>query len=104
MTTLQERYNSSRSMISIGNDSILLEVLKWVGLAFAAGFIGYFGRHLALTLIRRISRKTISTEDPHPSQTGNSNTTSTDSKKEQNKLNKKIAKAEAKKAKKASGL
>ncbi len=91
-------------MISIGNDSILLEVLKWVGLAFAAGFIGYFGRHLALMLIHRMSRKSDSTETIHHSTTGDVHIRLTDTKKEQNKLNKKIAKAEAKKAKKASGL
>ena len=33
-----------------------LEVLKWIGLALAAGFVGYFGRHFAKVLIARINR------------------------------------------------
>lgn len=28
-----------------------LEVLKWVGIVLAAGFIGYFGRYVAMRLI-----------------------------------------------------
>jgi hypothetical protein len=28
-----------------------LEVLKWVGIVFAAGFVGYFGRYLAKRII-----------------------------------------------------
>ena len=37
-----------------------LEVLKWVGIALAAGFVGYFGRYPAKILINKISgaRKT----------------------------------------------
>jgi len=34
-----------------------LEVLKWIGLGLAAGFIGYFGRHFAKILIARANRK-----------------------------------------------
>ena len=33
-----------------------LDILKWIGLAFAAGFIGYFGRYLSMAIIDR-SRK-----------------------------------------------
>jgi len=33
------------------------EVLKWIGVVFAAGFVGYFGRHLATLLIERLQRK-----------------------------------------------
>ena len=29
----------------------LLELLKWVGLVFAAGFVGYFGKSLAKNII-----------------------------------------------------
>ena len=31
-----------------------LEVLKWIGIAFAAGFVGYFGRVPAKWLIKKI--------------------------------------------------
>ena len=34
-----------------------LDILKWVGLVFAAGFIGYFGRHLSMVLIERMRRR-----------------------------------------------
>lgn len=29
------------------------EILKWVGIVFAAGFIGYFGRYLAKWIIAK---------------------------------------------------
>ena len=32
-----------------------LEVLKWIGIALAAGFVGYFGRYPAKILINKIS-------------------------------------------------
>jgi len=35
----------------------VVEVLKWIGIVFAAGFVGYFGRHLAAALIERLRRK-----------------------------------------------
>jgi hypothetical protein len=34
-----------------------LEVLKWVGIVLAAGFIGYFGRYVAMLIIDRMHRK-----------------------------------------------
>ena len=34
-----------------------LEVLKWIGIALAAGFIGYFGRYLAMLIIGRLHKK-----------------------------------------------
>lgn len=34
-----------------------LEVLKWIGLVLAAGFIGYIGRYLAGQIIDRIHKK-----------------------------------------------
>ena len=39
--------------MEIQGDNITLEVLKWVGIALAAGFIGYFGRYLAMHIIER---------------------------------------------------
>ena len=38
-------------------NSTVVEVLKWIGIVFAAGFVGYFGRHLAVVLIDRLRRK-----------------------------------------------
>jgi len=35
----------------------IVEVLKWIGIVLAAGFIGYFGRYLAMALIERARRK-----------------------------------------------
>ena len=34
-----------------------LEVLEWIGIVFAAGFVGYFGRYLGKLLIQRMNRK-----------------------------------------------
>jgi len=34
-----------------------LDVLKWIGLAFAAGLIGYFARYLAKILIDKIRKR-----------------------------------------------
>ena len=34
-----------------------LEILKWVGIVLAAGFVGYFGRHMAMLIIDRMRRK-----------------------------------------------
>ena len=41
-----------------------LEILKWVGIVFAAGLIGYFGRYLGQLLIERIHKK-----EPEPTRT-----------------------------------
>jgi hypothetical protein len=35
----------------------VIEALKWVGIVFLAGFIGYFGRYLSMLLIERFRRK-----------------------------------------------
>jgi len=34
-----------------------IEILKWVGIVFVGGFIGYFGRHLSMIIIDRLQRK-----------------------------------------------
>lgn len=34
-----------------------LEIMKWVGIVLAAGFIGYFGRYLAMLIIGRIHKE-----------------------------------------------
>ena len=34
-----------------------VEVLKWVGIVLAAGFVGYFGRYLAMLVLEKIHRR-----------------------------------------------
>ena len=80
----------------------LSDILKWVGLAFAAGFIGYFGRYLGMLIIEKVRKKKpkpLPTEElPReiPSRQDNA------AEQEKLKLEKKRAKAEAKRAKKAA--
>ena len=77
------------------------EILKWVGIAFAAGFIGYFGRYLAMFIIDRVrSRKT--PQSPGETPTNGASTIQADSLEKDAKLEKKRLKLEKKKAKKAA--
>jgi hypothetical protein len=79
-----------------------IEVLKWIGIVFAAGFVGYFGRHLAMILIEKMRRKKSelpipeapTVPPPSPSEIAAA---------AQAKVDKKRAKAEAKKVKKEKG-
>ena len=77
-----------------------LEILKWVGLAFVAGFIGYFGRYLSMAIIERMRRRKpmqATAEQPK----GEINTSQEKSIEQQKiKLEKKKAKAAAKRLKK----
>ena len=77
-----------------------LDILKWVGVVFAAGFIGYFGRYLSMLIIERLrkrkSRQTSAAETSGEIATGQD----TGLEESRVKLEKKKAKAEAKKAKK----
>ncbi len=77
-----------------------LDILKWVGIAFAAGFIGYFGRYFGMLIIERMRKRkpqqAIAVESAKEIATGQDNKLE-DSRV---KLEKKRAKAEAKKAKK----
>ena len=77
-----------------------LDILKWVGIVFAAGFIGYFGRYLGMLMIDRL-RKRKSQQIP-VSEPLRETATVQDRRLEESlvKLEKKRAKAEAKKAKK----
>lgn len=34
-----------------------LDILKWIGIVLAAGFVGYFGRYLAMLIIEKARRK-----------------------------------------------
>ncbi|MFH1651805.1 MAG: hypothetical protein ABID87_06890 [Chloroflexota bacterium] len=46
------------------------EVLKWVALVFAAGFVGYFGRYLGMLIIDRLRRKRDRQTADNPAGTG----------------------------------
>ena len=82
-------------------DNLLLEILKWVGIAFAAGFIGYFGRYLGMLIIERMRSKRPQ-QSTAPETTAQAPSTQSDVLEERKlKLEKKKAKAEAKKVKKA---
>lgn len=77
-------------------NNTVLEVLKWIGLVLAAGFIGYLGRYLAMQLIEKARRKkpeTQSSDNSADTVAGNEATS---------KLEKKKAKAEIKKVKKTA--
>lgn len=43
-------------------NSTVITILKWIGLVFAAGFIGYFGKYLSKIIIAKIHRQKKSTE------------------------------------------
>jgi len=76
-----------------------LDILKWIGIVLAAGFVGYFGRYLAKMIIERVHRRkereTIAIESP-PAQ----DAAQLEVAKQKAKLAKKKAKARAKRLKK----
>ena len=77
----------------------LMEVLKWVGIVLAAGFVGYFGRYLAMMIIERVrKKKTQETSITAPPVTPE--TIQLEAEKQQAKIEKKKAKAGAKRLKK----
>ncbi len=79
-----------------------LDILKWIGIGLAAGFVGYFGRYLAMLIIEKVHKKKSQpspTPEPPPAEEA---PPSQDIILEQSKLKleKKKAKAGAKRAKK----
>jgi len=75
-----------------------LEILKWVGIVLAAGFIGYFGRYVAMLIIEKMRRKKA---EQTPTATKDSASGHDDPRAEAElKLEKKRAKAESKRLKK----
>jgi len=76
-----------------------LDILKWVGIVLAAGFVGYFGRYLAKIIIERVHRKkeqeTAAAASPPAPEAGQLEVA-----KQKAKLAKKRAKAMAKRQKK----
>ena len=89
------------------SDNLFIQILMWVGVVLAAGFIGYFGRYLAMLIIERTRRKkksTPTTDAPPQAPAGQEITSELarlEIEKQQAKAEKKKAKAEAKRAKKA---
>ena len=39
------------------DNQLIFEIIKWVIIVFAAGFTGYFGKHLGKILIAKFSKK-----------------------------------------------
>ncbi len=76
-----------------------LEILKWVGIVLAAGFIGYCGRYLARMRTERVHKKK-SQETSVTTPPVTPETIQLEIEKQQAKIDKKKAKAGAKRAKK----
>ncbi len=70
-----------------------IEILKWAGVVFVVGFIGYFGKFLSKMIIGAFSKKSMKKEAIL--KTPQINTSKKDT-----KLQKKLAKAKVKKLKK----
>tara|TARA_Y100000310_G_C20255171_1_gene610984 strand:- start:346 stop:603 length:258 start_codon:yes stop_codon:yes gene_type:complete len=79
----------------------LIEVLKWVGIVLTIGFIGYFGRYLAMLIIEKMRKK--EPQPPPTPQPAQEIPPSSETQLEESriKLEKKKAKTKVKKAKKA---
>ena len=86
--------------MQIQGDNLALEILKWVGIALAAGFVGYFGRYLARRIIERTRKQ--KPQPLPPAEPTKEIPTSQDIRLEEArlKLEKKKAKADAKRIKK----
>jgi len=81
----------------------VIEVFKWIGIVLAAGFIGYFGRYLAMQIIERMQKKKSQPQSSPTPEPAGETPPSPEIQLEQTrlKIEKKKAKSEAKKAKKA---
>lgn len=76
-----------------------LDILKWVGIVLAAGFVGYFGRYLAMLILDKVHKKKEKAAIERPaSETASSEASQIEA--SRLKLGKKIAKQAVKKAKK----
>ena len=87
-----------------------IDILIWVGVVLAIGFIGYFGRYLSMLIIERLQKRKAGPSPaevspdglPSPAETASGETADIEVKtsKNQFKLEKKTAKQAVKKAKK----
>jgi hypothetical protein len=90
--------------MEIQTGSQFVEILKWVGIVFAAGFIGYFGRYLSMMIIERIQKKKESKPGSPPEEKQTITTIESDTaEKDRLKLEKKRLKLEKKRDKKEKG-
>ena len=78
----------------------IIEILKWVGVVFAAGFIGYFGRYLSMLIIDRVHRKKAETAPVEEDTKKTGGSEADESSENKLKLEKKRLKLEKKKMKK----
>ncbi len=78
-----------------------LEILKWIGIALAAGFIGYFGRYIAMLIIKGIHRRQSPQSRTREASKRILTRLNKTVKESQLQAEKKLAKIEAKRAKKA---
>ena len=80
-----------------------LDILKWIGIVLAAGFIGYFGRYLAMLILEKMHRRK---EQAPAIEAAKETATPQGNRLEESrlKLEKKKAKQAAKKAKKAGKI
>ena len=80
---------------------IFIEVIKWIGIVLAAGFVGYLGRYLAMLIIDRMRRK--QSKQSAATEPFQEPSISTEIQLEEGRLKveRKRAKAEAKRSKKA---
>ncbi|MFC1915271.1 hypothetical protein ACFLW4_01035 [Chloroflexota bacterium] len=93
--------------MDVQGNNLAIEVMKWVGIVLAAGFIGYFGRYLAMLIIGRIHKKKVLQAPPAEpakevaaTQESNPKVIELEIEEQKAKLEKKKAKAEAKRLKK----
>jgi hypothetical protein len=80
----------------------VIEALKWIGIVFLAGFIGYFGRHLSMMLIERLRRKKAGRSSETKAAPEQPTNISSVQEKDRLKLEKKRIKAQKKADKKSS--
>lgn len=72
-----------------------MDVLKWIAIVFAAGFIGYFGKYLAKILIGRLHKSKV--ERSSVAQPAEGNKSASDYKAEKKRLKLEIKKQKKKK-------
>ena len=81
-----------------------VEILKWIGLVLAAGFIGYFGRYLSMLLIDKIHKRKSEIHSTNQEISNTSTAEVNNIEKEKIKLEKKRLKGQSKIAKKKKGM
>ena len=78
-----------------------VEILKWIGIVLAAGFVGYFGRYLAMVIIDRLRKRDHQADAVQGTTTKDHRQQTSLNLEIYHKIEKKKEKAAAKRAKKA---